>query len=72
MHGEHPAEEDYLHNQERHLWLSEARLRQAIKRTVASAGHPTVLQSPLERAFSDAADELGLGAAPPNGEGEAT
>jgi hypothetical protein len=72
MHGEQPAEEDYLHNEERHLWLGEARLRQAIKRAVANAGHPTVLQSPLERAFSDVADKLGLGAAPPTGEGDAT
>ena len=39
--------------------------------TVADGGHPEVLQSPLERAISDAADELGLGRSAPDEEAEA-
>jgi Cu/Zn superoxide dismutase len=53
MHGEEPADEDYKHEGERHLWLGEARLRQAAKRTVAKAGHRNVLQDPPERALAE-------------------
>jgi hypothetical protein len=70
MHGEKPDDDDYVHDGERHLWLGEAHLRQAIKRVVADAGHPTVLQSPLERAFSDGAEELGLDRSRSDEEGE--
>lgn len=47
MHGEETTDHDHKHEGERHLWIAEARLRQAIKRTVANAGHSVVLQDPL-------------------------
>lgn len=71
MHGEEPADADYTHEGERHLWLAETHLRQAVKRTVADGGHPEVLQSPLERALSDAADAFGFDGSVSDGEEEA-
>ncbi len=52
MHGEQPAEDDYVHDGERHLWLGEAQLRRAIKRTVADS-------TPDCAAESDRANPLG-------------
>lgn len=70
MHEEQPGEDDSLHHGERHLWLGEAHLRRAIKRTVAGGGHPAVLQSPLEGTLSKVADEVGLDSAGPTEKGK--
>jgi hypothetical protein len=48
-HGEEVSPRQHEWNDQSHLFLGETRLRQAIKQTVASAGHPTVLLDPFER-----------------------
>lgn len=48
-HGEEVSPRQYEWNDQSHLFLGETRLRQAIKQTVADAGHPTVLLDPFER-----------------------
>jgi len=48
-HGEEVAPRQYEWNKQSHLFLGETRLRQAIKQTVANAGHSTVLLDAFER-----------------------
>ena len=63
-HGDEIADADFDHGGKRHIWVAEARLRQAIKRTVAGqAAEPDILVDPLERAARRAirALEGGLG-----------
>ena len=48
-HGAEISPRQYEWNDQSQLFLSESRLRQAIKQTVANAGHPTVLFDPFER-----------------------
>ena len=48
-HGEEISPRQHEWNAQSHLFLGESRLRQAIKQTVANAGHPTVLLDPYAR-----------------------
>jgi hypothetical protein len=48
-HGEAIPSRQYEWNDQAHLFLGESRLREAIKQTVARAGHPTVLLDPSDR-----------------------
>lgn len=58
MHGSDPPDDDYLHDGRRHIWLAEETLRRAIKQLVANATTSAVLMNPLERALSDAMEEI--------------
>lgn len=49
MHGDDVQAAMFEHEGRPHIWLGEARLRDAIKALVAEAGHPTVLLSRQER-----------------------
>jgi hypothetical protein len=48
-HGAEISPRQYEWDEHAHLFLAEAYLRQAIKQTVANAGHPTVLMDPFDR-----------------------
>jgi hypothetical protein len=59
-HGDELADEQFDFDSKRHLWLGEARLRQALKATVARlSGEEDILVDPLERAYRRAMRVLG-------------
>jgi hypothetical protein len=59
-HGGEVAPEQYnFDDGVNHVWHADRNLRRAIKQTVANAGHPDVLLSPLDRVFQQAAAQFG-------------
>lgn len=47
------SDEEYLHEDQRHLWRGESMLRLAIKRSVANLTTETIMKTQVERVFQD-------------------
>jgi hypothetical protein len=60
-HGSEISPRQHEWNDQSHLFLGETRLREAIKHTVASCGHPTVLLDPFDRLALSFGERLATG-----------